>query len=270
MQHSYSGYSHLNSRLILNLLSQGIRISCSMTIAAFFCMACAMQGCAACIPSGPRFQEFTLPVALICDCHFWYNSNDHCHCHCIQPDKELRSFCFPIVFSKISWPYFAISACPRALSLLRKSGMPPYSTAEQKFRTNDSDSIHRNSWVVSSTNSRCFVPRACIPFFHQRFQLLSTILYTWPMQPWQFLKLGPEGLSWNWFFCCLFPLAFHESIFCILGIALVAPSLSIERTVVHPLQRQKPLHTVCTLQSCFLPLQVFVVVMQLPQSALHP
>jgi len=69
------------------------------------------------IPSGPRFNEITLPVALVCGCNLWHNSNDHCHCHCIQLDNELKSFCFPFFPSKISWPHFTIGACPRALSL---------------------------------------------------------------------------------------------------------------------------------------------------------
>jgi len=90
-------------------------------------MACAMQSCAACTASGPRFHEITLPVALVCSCHLWHKSNDYCHCHCIQLDNELRSLCFLFFPSKISWPHLAISACPRALSLPRNSGMPPYS-----------------------------------------------------------------------------------------------------------------------------------------------
>jgi len=66
-------------------------------------------------------------------CHLWHNSNDHCHCHCIQLDNEVRSFCFPCFSSKISWPHFAISACPRALSLPRNCEMLTCSTADQNL-----------------------------------------------------------------------------------------------------------------------------------------
>jgi len=47
--------------------------------------------------------------------------------------------------------------------------MPPYSTADQKSRTNDPDLIHGSSRGVSSTNSRCFVPRACIALLSSAF-----------------------------------------------------------------------------------------------------
>jgi len=43
-------------------------------------------------------------------------------------DNEVRSFCVWFFSCKISWPHFAISACPRALNLPRNSGMPLYST----------------------------------------------------------------------------------------------------------------------------------------------
>jgi len=162
-------------------------------------MACAMQGCATCIPSGTRFHEITLPVALVCGCHLWHNSNGHCHCHCIHLDIELKSLCFPFFPSKISWTHFAISACPRALSLPRNSGMPPYSTADQKSFTNDPDSMHGSSRGLSSTNSRCFVPRACIPLRSSAF--LASVHHPSHMAHATIavLNLGPEGLYWNRF-----------------------------------------------------------------------
>jgi len=51
------------------------------------------------------------------------------------------------------------------------------------------------------------------------------------------LKLGPEGLFWNLMidFCWLFPLAFHEVIFCIPGIALNASCFPLENPVAYPL-----------------------------------
>jgi len=77
--------------------------------------------------------------------------------------------------------------------------MPPYSTADQKSRTNDPDSIHRSSRGVSSTNSRCFVPRACIPLLSSAF--LASVHH--PSHTAHatitVLNLGPEGLSWNQF-----------------------------------------------------------------------
>ena len=117
----------------------------------------------------------------------------------IASDNELRSFCFLFFFSKISWPHFANSACPRALSLPKNFGMLPYSTADQKSRTNDPDSIHGSSQGVFSNNFRCFVPRACIPllssaflasFHHPSHMAHATIAV---------LNLGPEGLFWNRF-----------------------------------------------------------------------
>jgi len=108
-------------------------------------------------------------------------------------------FVFHFFPSKISWPHFAISACPRALSLPRNSGMPPYSTADQESRTNDPDSIHGSSRGVSSTNSRCFVPRACILLLSSAF--LASVHHSSHMAHATIavLNLGPEGLSWNRF-----------------------------------------------------------------------
>ena len=65
------------------------------------------------LPSLTRFQR-PLPLPL--------------HAMATWLDNELRSLCVRFFSSKISWPHFAISACPRALSLPRKSGMPLYST----------------------------------------------------------------------------------------------------------------------------------------------
>jgi len=146
----------------------------------------------------------------------------------------LKSLCFPFVPSKISWPHFAISACPRASNLPRNSGMPPHSTVDQKSRTNDPDSIHGSSRGVSSTNSRCSFLVLASHFSHQRFWLLSTILHTWPMQLLQFWIYAQRDYP-EIDFCWLFPLAFHESISCIPGIALVVSKFSIDRTVAHPL-----------------------------------
>ena len=109
-------------------------------------------------------------------------------------------FVFHFFPSKISWPHFAISACPRALSLPRNFGMPPYSTDYQKSCTNsDPDSIHGSSRGVSSTNSRCFVPRACIPLLSSAF--LASVHHPSHMAHATIavLNLGPEGLSWNRF-----------------------------------------------------------------------
>ena len=67
--------------------------------------------------------------------------------------------------------------------------------ADHKSRTNDPDSIHGSSRGVSSTNLRCFVPRACIP-------LLSSAFLAFVHHPSHMahatiavLNLGPEGLS---------------------------------------------------------------------------
>jgi len=85
------------------------------------------------------------------------------------------------------------------LSLPTNSGMPPYSTADQKSRTNDPDSIHRSSRGVFSTNSRCFLPRACIPLLSSAF--LASVHHPPHMAHATIavLNLGPEGLSWNRF-----------------------------------------------------------------------
>jgi len=112
--------------------------------------------------------------------------------------------------------------------------MPPYSTADQKSRTNDPHSIHGSSRGVSSTNSRCFAPRACIPLLSSAF--LASIHHFPRMAHATIavLNLGPGDYP-EIDFCWLFPLAFHESISCIPGIAMVASFFSLERTVAHPL-----------------------------------
>ena len=120
-----------------------------------------------------QIHEITLPGALVCGCHSWHSSNDHwlahCHCHCIQLDNELRSFCFPFFASNISWPHFAISACPRALSLLRNSVMPPYSTDDQKIWTSDPECFDPRR--LPRSNWHCFFPcaRLASHFSHQCF-----------------------------------------------------------------------------------------------------
>jgi len=82
--------------------------------------------------------------------------------------------------------------------------MPPYSTADKKFRTNDPDSIHGSSRKVSSTNSRCFVRRACIPLLSSAFLVSiyhpSHIAHTTIAVS----NLGLEGLFWTQVLATLF------------------------------------------------------------------
>jgi len=70
---------------------------------------------------------------------------------------------------------------------------------KKKPRTNDPDLIHGNSQGVFSNNSRCLVPRACIPLFSSAF--LASIHHPLHMAHATIavLNLGPEGLSWNRF-----------------------------------------------------------------------
>ena len=113
-------------------------------------------------------------------------------------------FVFLFFPSKISWTHFAISACPRALSLPNTSGILPHSTADQKSCTNDPDSIHGSLWGVSSTNLRCFVPRACMTLLSSAF--LASVHHPWHMvhATIAVLNLGLEVLSWNRFFAGCF------------------------------------------------------------------
>jgi len=90
-------------------------------------------------------------------------------------------------------------ACPRVLTLPRNSGMPPYSTADQTSRTNDPDSIHGSSQGVSWTNSRCFVPRACIQVLSSAFLASVHDDSQMAYATIAVMNLGPEGLFWNRF-----------------------------------------------------------------------
>jgi len=69
-----------------------ISTSCSRTTAALFCIVCAMYGSAADRCSGPRFQEITFSIRLVCGFHFWHDSRVRCRCHCSQPEIELHVF----------------------------------------------------------------------------------------------------------------------------------------------------------------------------------
>jgi len=77
--------------------------------------------------------------------------------------------------------------------------MLPYSTADQKSRTNDPDSIHGSSRGVSSTNLCCFVPRACIPLLSLAF--LASVHHPSHMAHATIavLNLGPEEIFGNRF-----------------------------------------------------------------------
>ena len=73
--------------------------------------------------------------------------------------------------------------------------MSPYSTADLKSRTNDPVSIHGSSRGVSSNNSHCFVPRACIPVLLSAF--VASVHHPSRMAHATVadFNLGPEGLS---------------------------------------------------------------------------
>jgi len=147
------------------------------------------------------YSYYSLPVALVCGCHFWHISNDHCQCHCIQfSENELRSFCFPFFSNKISLPHFAISACPQI-----------FWSAEEFW-----DASFFHCWLKLSPiilfwstgtpteflqiNCRCFaaVPRAGIPLFSSAF--LASVHHSSHMAYANIAvrNLGQEGLSWNW------------------------------------------------------------------------
>jgi len=90
--------------------------------------------------------------------------------------------------------------------------MLPYSTAEQKYCTNDPDSIYgATEGRLQLIRVASFLVLASY-FSHQRFWLLSTILHTWPMQLLQF-RIWAHRDCPKINFCWLFPLAFYESIF---------------------------------------------------------
>ena len=117
---------------------------------------------------------------------------------CVALIMRWDLFCVAFFPSKMFWLHFAISACPRTLSLLSNSGMMSYSNANQKSRTNDHDLIHGSSQRVSSTYFFGFVPHACIPLFSSAFSVHHPLQMAHATIA--ILNSGPDRLFWNQFF----------------------------------------------------------------------